>query len=352
MPFVNAAPMTVFRGINDLSTRAPVYTPEAIPTHLPKLYVFAQKGPTDPQLVAGDSLTNTYGSDSFDLRSAYANHATVLCNTINSYGNYIMLQRLKPDDAAPPANIRLWLDVLPCQVDVYEREIDGSISVDATGNPKTTGKTVPGFKAKWVATHIAPASDGSSQIGAGEVTNGTQIDDTTRTQSKRYPIGDFEVSSFGDYGNNLGLRLWAPTLSSSSPVDTAFISSARAYPFRIACITRADKNSSATIVATNYAEQYLNVCLKPMAIDKTTDSEMYVGTQFISSWQDLNDSNGNPPTWGPFGQAFFYDDNIALLLKQFYDAEKAYFVSGDDFTGEDDETYRFNIFSGFGFIDI
>jgi hypothetical protein len=346
MPFVNAAPMTQFRGINDLSTRTPVYTPEAIPTHLPKVYIFAQKGPTDPQLVAGDSRTNTYGTTSFDVRSKYANHATVLANTINTYGNYVMMQRLKPDDAAPPANVRLMLDVLPCTVDVFKRETDGSISLDATGNPIKSGQTTSGFKVKWVAEHIATDTDGTPTIGAGEIKNGTQIDETTRTQSKRYPIADLEVSSFGEYGNNLGLRLWAPTLKSSSPVDTAFLNSARAYPFRIACISRADKNSTATIVATNYAEQYLNVCLKPMAIDKVTDTEMYVGTRFISSYQDLNNANGNPPTWGPFGQAHFYDEYIAELLQLFYDAEKPHFTTGGDFTGEEDESYRFNIFSG------
>ncbi len=346
MTLVNAAPMTHFRGINDLSTRAPVYAPEAIPTHLPKIYIFAQKGPTDPQLVVGDSRNNTYGVDSFDVRGKYANHATVLSNTINTYGNYMMMQRLKPDDAGPPANLRLSLDVLPTMVDVYERELDGTIAVDLTGKPKKTGVKTQGFTVKWVTEYIGTDPETGSEFGKGSNKTGTQVDTTTQTQSTRYPVADFEVSSFGAHGNDLGIRIWAPTVKSSSPVDTAFINKSRAYPFRIACIKRKDKTSTASIVATNYAEQYINVCLKPMAIDSVTDREMYVGSQFIPAYQDLNNLSGTPSIWGPFGKAHFYDDYIAELLQMFYDAEMPHITIGSDFTGEEDETYRFNIFSG------
>jgi len=135
---VNAAPMGVLQGIQDLSTRQLLPEAEVLPTHLPKIFFYAQKGPLDPQLVVGDSLTQMYGSASFDVRQPWATHATVLLNTINAQGNSIMGQRVQPADAAPPATIRILLDVLPTLVPIYQRNTDGSIKLDSSGNPVPT----------------------------------------------------------------------------------------------------------------------------------------------------------------------------------------------------------------------
>jgi hypothetical protein len=74
---VNAAPMVIDRGTQDLSTRSLPREPDAVPQHLPKFYLFTQKGPTEPTLVVGNERDNIFGSDSFDIRGKYANHATV-----------------------------------------------------------------------------------------------------------------------------------------------------------------------------------------------------------------------------------------------------------------------------------
>ena len=91
---VNGAPMTIFRGTQDLSTVAQVVEPEARPTHLPKIYLYAKSGPTTPQLVVGASRVAIYGDESFDLRKPWATHATVLANIVNSQGNMAMIQRV------------------------------------------------------------------------------------------------------------------------------------------------------------------------------------------------------------------------------------------------------------------
>ena len=38
---INAAPMTIMRGTQDKSTRQLLREPDAIPTHLPKVYIYA-----------------------------------------------------------------------------------------------------------------------------------------------------------------------------------------------------------------------------------------------------------------------------------------------------------------------
>jgi len=346
MSFFNGAPMTRFLGVNDQSTRPPVIDPEAIPTHLPKIYIFAKEGPTTPQLAVGDSRSQMYSTDSFDLRSKYANHATVLANTINEKGNFAMYQRVVPDDAGPRANLRLSLDVLETQVDDYQRNADGTIAYDNVGNPIKLGTKIAGFKAKWVVEHIGFDPNTGSLFGQGSEMPGDQVDAATSTQSRRFPMFDFEVSHVGAYGNDVGLRIWAPTTKSNQPVDSLFVQREKAYPFRMACIRRADPTSTATIVSTNYAEQYVEVCLKPGSLNRQTEKEMYVGTEFIPAYQQLKATDGTPPKWGPFGQIHVYEDNVETLLNRFYAAEMPYTDVTGDFTGEAEEAFRFNIFSG------
>jgi len=343
---VNAAPMTRMLGTQDLSTRQLVPEPEVIPTHLPKVYIYAQKGPVAPQLVVGNSMTSMYGADSFDLRKPWATHATVLAKLINAQGNALMMERIKPDDAAPPASIRLYLDVLPTEVPVYKRNADGSYEVDANNLPIPKGTLVPGFKAKWVTAQVTPDVNGEDTFGSANPVAGDQTDTTTHVQSQRFPILDLRVSSFGNYGNNLGLRMWAPTSKSSMPIDDRLIASEKAYPFRIACVSRLDENTTPSTVETMYAEQYLNVVLKPNVIDKNTDALVSIHDVFIQSYQELNNANGSPPHYGPFSAMRVYDDNVETLLKQFHAAEVPYIDEFSDFKDEAGEEYRFNLFSG------
>ena len=161
---VNAAPMAIMLGTEDLSTRQITAVAEELPQHLPKVYIFAKKGPTTPQLVVGDSRTLMYGEESFDLRSPYATHTTVLSNQVNSKGNSQMIERLKPTDANPPASIRLSLDVLETMVPEYERNSDGSYATDLNGDKIQTGASIAGFKVKWVVEQVE-IGDGGSDFG-------------------------------------------------------------------------------------------------------------------------------------------------------------------------------------------
>ena len=236
---VNAAPMTIFQGTDDKSTRALVPEAEALPTHLPKVYIYAKKGPTKPQLVSGASRSIMYGEDSFDLRKKWANHATVLSNTINSQGNAQMIERVQPVDAGPPASIRLWLDLLPTQVPVYQRNSDGSYALDVDGNRIPTGSTVAGYKAKFIRDFVKPLN-GNDTFGQATQSAGDQTDGGA--QSVRYPLMDVRAPYFGEDGNNFGLRMWAPTSKSSIAVSEAVIENEKVYPFRMACVYRADIN--------------------------------------------------------------------------------------------------------------
>lgn len=342
---VNAAPMTIFRGTDDKSTRALVPEAEVLPTHLPKVYIYAKKGPTTPQLVSGASRSKMYGEESFDLRSPYATHATVLSNIINSQGNAQMVERVKPVDAGPNASIRLSIDVLTTQIDTYERNADGSFRLDQDGLKIPTGTKIAGHRAKWVVEHVAPDVNGDDTFGIASQTPGDQVDVAAGVQSIRYPIMDLRAPYFGADGNNYGIRIWAPTQNSSTPLDQRVIANEMVYPFRMACVYRKDELSTAQIVETMSAEQYKDVVWKPEVIDRNTDAKLSIGDVFIQAYQDL-DSTVNPPSYGPFGELHVYQDNLDEILAAAYAAEVPFINESSDFTGQAGEEHRFNLISG------
>jgi hypothetical protein len=348
---INAAPLTNMLGVQDNSTRALVPTPEALPTHLAKVYLYAQTGPGPnlPQLVGGDSMTQMYGADTFDYLKPYANHQTVLANTLNAAPNQMMIERVIPADAAPQANLRVYLDVLATQVQDYIRNADGSLKLDATTGLPTpvTGANakIAGYSVKWVTAFIPADEDGVSQVGAGTMIPGDQTDSSS-VQSNRYPIFDLAVPHIGSAGNWNGLRMWAPTNVSSTPLNDSILANDGVYPFRFAFAQKSTANGTSAVVAGNDGSQYYDLTFKPNTVDTSTTQQMYVGDRLIQAYQNLNPVGGAVPTWGPFGTLFTYDENIATLVAQFYAAEYPVAGAFSDFTGAADEEWLFNFVGG------
>jgi hypothetical protein len=346
---VNGAPQYVAQGIDDVSTRQVPATPEVLPTHLPKVWTYGSMGPSDPQLLSGAAIGTMFGSGALDMRSKYATHMTQLINTLSDAGNAVMVQRLIPADAAPAANVRYYLDVLPTQVDEYTRNIDGSYKLDANGDPIPTGTKITGFKVKWVALHIAPGTDGADMFGQGTILPGDQTDAASGTQSERYPIFDLAFPHQGSAGNAIGLRFTAPTEASSTGPSSISLGTDRVYPFRLQVLQKQSANVTPSIVNTQAAEAYVNFTLKPGQISSQTDALTYLGSVFPKKYQLLNDPSGLPNIYGPCGRMKIYQANIDSLLTQFYEAEKPFIDAFSDFNAENDdasEKYLFNLFTG------
>ena len=318
---INAAPMTNMLGTQDLSTRQVPREPEAIPTHCPKIYLYAKKGPTTPQLAVGASRSLIYGEDTFDVRQKWANHATVFANGINAEGNAAMYQRVLPTDAGPEANILLSLDVLETTVDDYERNTDGSIKMNGvTGLPVIVGSPIPGFKVKWHVSHINTAA-GMSAWGAATITAGDQVDGATTSQ--RYPVAQFKMSYVGEDGNNTGIRLWAPNATTGGGFDKRVLSREKVYPFRASVIRRNNKTGTSKVTETLFGEQSVLTTFKQGVINPITDSKMSFDEVFLDAYRNLTDLR-YPPLFGEFGDVKVYGGNIQTLLDMFYAAEKDY----------------------------
>lgn len=346
--FQNAAPYVNLEGIQDSSTTVPEIVAEQLPSHLPKFYLYAAQGPLDDQLVSGAAATNTYGASTFDERSKFATHATVAANRALA-NQQVMIRRLKPADAPKPAALRLSLDVLgPIAIPAYKRNSDGSYQLDPTTNqPVQDGtSTVQGYKVKFVVGPVPVDEEGNDTFGLATQSAGDQTDQATSTQSKRYPIWDAEVFSFGSGGNNNALRFYAPTQVSPVPLDPRVLTDEKVYPFRFQMAVRPDANSSTVVVPTTSGDQYVDGCFVPGVIDKNTDAQLYAGVNVPGAWNTIDDPSGLPNVYGPFGRFHSYDAQIATLVDEFYTAEVPFIDGFSDFTGAADEQNLFNFVGG------
>jgi len=330
----------------------PIVEPEAIPTHCPKVWIFAAKGkPGVPQLTVGGGREQLFGAASFDELQPWCNHQTILSNKVNAEGNAQMIERVIPADAGPKANFVLWLDVLATDIIQYQRDSRGRFIVnEITGNPipVVPAATLPGFKAKWVVTSIAtnPLNKTDLELfGNIASTPGDQTDG--QEQSVRYPIMAFWADAQGSWYSNSGVRLWAPTENTSGAVVSSIVTGNKAFPLRMSVIRRQTATQSARIVNTQAGSPYVDFTLKPNQLNNILGTgRISLGNLYPDLYQELKDTRFQP-LYADLSGFKLYQDNIDDLLAQFYAAEKDNTDSLSDWTaGATDEKYLFNMFSG------
>lgn len=348
---VNGAPMVRSLGTQDVSKRIPIIDPEVIPTHLPKVYLLAAKGPEGPQLVVGNGRNQMFGDDTFDLVMPFATHQTVLSNLVNAEGNAQMIERLFPVDAGPKANFLLSIDVLPTDIVQYQRDASGNYITDPVTSlpiPVSPAVSLPGFKVKWVISSISTNPTNLPDLelfGQATQTPGDQTDGVE--QSVRYPILQFWASSIGATFNNSGLRIWAPTTGNSADQKANILVNNKAFPFRLAAISRLTANSTARIVEAEDGSPYVDVVFKPNQLNADTgNARISLDAVYPLRYQELADLRFQPK-YADLSGLHIYQDNIDELVERFYQAEKAHTDALSDWTaGATDEAYKFNFLTG------
>lgn len=312
------APFANLLGIQDISPVPPVVSPEQLPTFLPHQYIFAQTGPTLPQLVDSNSSIALYGTDSFDPTKNYATHQTALLNTIFGAGGAAMVQRVLPSDAAPPAAFGLYLDlVAEPALPQYQRNADGSYKLDVNGNPiqvTGAGATAAGVLGRWVVQALTDNAIGQGQVLAGSFQN------SVGTQSQLYPIVEFQTSFAGSAGDNLGVAIWAPTANTSPAANAATIDSTGSYVYRLSFAKRQNSLSTPNTVQTIDGEQSVEFAFEPGIIDPYTEQLLSYDSNVIPRYENV--VPGTPPTYGPFQAMHVYSNNLATVRNQIYAAEQ------------------------------
>ena len=327
----NAAPMVILLGTNDLSTRTPLVEPEKIPTHLPKTWLYAQKGPTGPQLVVGNSRNQMYGDSTFDETSKFANHQTILSNIVNAQGNAQMIERMIPIDAGPKSNFLLSIDILPTTVKVYDRDQDGKIILDSSGLPTETSPaaTVAGHKIKWVVTHVTTKTIGqvdSDLFGDVATSVGTQTDGATT--SMLYPIMQFWASSEGSLFNLSGLKFWAP--NTNSGVNSSVLDALKVYPFRMSVVRKLTPDSTPRTVETEDGSAYFDFTFKQDQRNPYTEAQFYFGDLYLDKYSNTTDVR-YPTKFADMHNVKIYQSNIEMVVGMIYAKEKLAAAAGTDF---------------------
>lgn len=321
-----ATPRAILRGIQDLSRRPLVVEAEQIPQHLPHVFLFTERGPQEPQLVIGDAFSRTYGSASLDFQSKFATHQTVLAQVLSANGNSMMVQRLKPSGATT-AMLRLSVEVVRTKLDKYQRWPDGTFKVDATTGLRLvdTADNYEGFRLVWRRSNIwtggqkafgaaqpkANYRTASATAGLSTYDGSGALDDATSTV---FPILDLEVSSFGSYGNRVGIRLFAPNADGVSPGDAGKMAAIKSYLYRMACVEKPENLTTPNITTNNGGDLFMDLAFKREVADPQTGLNLSFDPTFIESYQEL-DVVDQPVKYGPFGRAFMYHDNLQTVLE-------------------------------------
>lgn len=312
--FISAAPTFNLTGIKDLSQRAPVREPEQTPTHLPHALIFAETGPTTPHLAVDGAFQTLFGSKTLDPRHPYYNHQSELAASVIGEGNAVFVERLKPADAGPNSRLLLSLDIVPDQIQQYQRDIHGKFLLDANGAriPVTgAGAKIAGHRARWV---INDWTAGATTQPFGEVsTKAGGLVSETAIQSQVYPIMELEANFFGSSGNNIGARLIAPTTASAAGLNDSLFNATKSYIYRLSLVNRLDASSTVNVTETLSGEQAIDFTFKPGAVDPSSDSEISLEDIFLPAYQDI-DTPGITPVYGPFGRLKIYQDNLAAIL--------------------------------------
>lgn len=343
----NSMPQNIPEGVLDKSVPDPILTPKQYATHLPLWFIFAKKGHSGRVVADGGVRDQLFGAETFLPTSKYFTHQTEFANRVTGQGNQGIYQRVYSADAKK-SMMRIWLDVLPMAIPLYQRGSDGKYLLDSSGNPKPTGSTTPGFKVKFVKTPI-DAQHGGDFGQAGQM-DGDQINGNNAVQSIRYPLFDIPVSFVGSYGDDLGFRMWAPVEGSRIAPDAELLEVNKAYPYIFACLDR----SSDTIqnIATKTGTQEMTAVLKRDQLKASVnDQPISFEPRFFEMYNDRERTN-MAPLYGPFEEVHVYYANLESVLKQFYDAEKSFINQWSDFDGsgytanDSGEIHRFNFVSG------
>lgn len=345
---INAAPMVIDQGTKDVSGRTVPFQPLLFPQHLPKVYIFAEKGPIGPTYVDFDeaAITKIYGDNTFDVNGKYHTHQTLFAQKFAANANNCVIHRLIPDDAKDKANVAIYLDILETQVPVYKKNTDGSLELDEFNNPvtaKDAGEddiTVTGYKLAWVIDKTV-SSVNEYTPGLLTVRPGIQMDDSV--QSQQYPIFEFAASDAGEGGNLLGVKLYAASNVDNLPFPSAQLVEGKQYPYYFGMVRVVDQISGkVNTVMNSFGSQMSKLSFKSDGIDPASGANISLLKVVKDHYIDLPAALRTD-----LGTAITYDDNLETVLTLMYDVEKNITDEHRDavIRNDEDNIYALNLLS-------
>lgn len=342
MRLKNSTPRAIFTGFKEGLTTDPVTAPEITPIHLPYVFIQGGRGKEDTLLLTGDALSTVYGDEMLNYRSKYASPSTLLARQAASTGSAIFTKRLVSPDAKY-ARIRIGVEVVDDILPVYLRNPDGSYKKDKEGNRIQDGDLVTNkTKMRWVVNHDKDA-DNPNEFGKDQVVVGSMTATADDAQSTYYPILDGLVSWRGEDGNNIGLRIEAPTALSSNPTRTDIIERIGAFLYRIQFVERKSSRTSPTVIRTISGMEQETFALQTGVIHPDDETDLSFDKVVVDAYE--YNETGNTPIFAPMDQLYVYQNNVDELTKRLYKAESE--VDGNNLlTDVEFLDGQMNIFTG------
>ena len=312
---VNASPQIVQLGTNDKSLKPTPPRPITIPTHLPMIMGFAAGGPDTKELVDGARLLGLYGKETFDRKLPYFSHTTRLAELMSAAGNAIMYWRIIPDDNDTIANVTIYIDVLKDTVDVYTRNLDGSIAVDGNGD-NIVSEQHEGYRLKVIAEvnqDDVDVSMGTKKSKTGYMT------DSDGNKSTMYPVVEFRASYKGLKYNNIGFSFNLPT---ADKLNTPFLEGNLALPYEFYMFKRADANSTGVTIKNLFGSETQQFVFKDGAKDPVTNRPITL-KDTTDTWYNL-DNPLKDLVYPNIATPYVYQNNMDMITQAILVDEKDY----------------------------
>ena len=327
----SSLPRTEVLGFKDVSGRGQPLEIVNLPIFLPFCPLLTSWGPSDAaNLVSGEGFSTIYGADNFYPGSPFLSHQAAMLQKVLQTGAMALVRRMKPADAKT-ATLRIWADIVADKIDQYERNVDGTFK-RTNGELVPTGEKLDGFRVRF---HVdEPGEDNLRQASR---TTGTLVNADGQT-STMYPLIDVEARFFGAKGSNIGLRLVSPTTLSSTPADAELSEEQGAYPYRLALVERANKNSTGQVLMNLNGEPFVEFTLKTGVVDPKTNINYSYDKRILKAFE-----NNDPEVfsgYGPLKSFHVYDAEVKAVAELLYSTEQDYGLIDGEVTPE----HTINIF--------
>lgn len=327
----SSLPRTEVLGFKDVSGRGQPLEIVNLPIFLPFCPLLTSWGPSDAaNLVSGEGFSTIYGADNFYPGSPFLSHQAAMLQKVLQTGAMALVRRMKPADAKT-ATLRIWADIVADKIDQYERNVDGTFK-RTNGELVPTGEKLDGFRVRF---HVD--EPGEDNLRQGSRTTGTLVNAQGQT-STMYPLIDVEARFFGSKGSNIGLRLISPTALSSTPADAELSEEQGAYPYRLALIERANKNSTGQVLMNLNGEPFVEFTLKTGVVDPKTNINYSYDKRILKAFE-----NNDPEVfsgYGPLKSFHVYDAEVKAVAELLYSTEQDYGLIDGEVTPE----HTINIF--------
>lgn len=324
MSRINAAPRVDDYGIK--ADIPPVLSNQGLkqPQHIPKVYIFAEKGKTGDQFIdlANTDLVQLYGEKTFDVTDKYYSHSTPFAELFAKNANNFVVHKVPGQNAKDVANLALYLDILETNVPIYVKNSDGSLKLDNNGQPtkqlNSNGDPIllPGYNVCWTVASVSVPL-GTYQRGSLSQGNGIQVTQAG-VQSKRYPIFEFMASSAGEFGKRLGVNLFAAVTTDMMPFDESLLETDKQYPMYFRFIKKVDETTGKTsAVLNNLGSEVSKFSVKSDGYNSAIGA--YCGLERVIKNEWIGTDSA---TDSGLGGVYIYQNNLKEVLGLLYEKEK------------------------------